>query len=222
MILLALSTWGTIHRSVLALEAGQEKLSAALPDPVEGNSLGFGDWILAELCALYALSGNWDKAHDFARLTIQARARESLPPISLTSWYETEALLRGGDADLARTEVENLAEFASNNLRYQLLMYRSRAVLARWDGDLIQAIAHLEKALALAREIGLPGEVWPVLGELGGLYAENEAPAKAKHAYHGSAAIILQLAETIDEEDMRAGFLAAGPVRSILETSEIV
>jgi hypothetical protein len=31
----------------------------------------------------------------------------------------------------------------------------------------------LEAALALAQEIGLPGEAWPMLGELGKLYAER-------------------------------------------------
>jgi hypothetical protein len=45
--------------------------------------------------------------------------------------------------------------------------------------------------------------------------------AKAQHEYKASAAIILQLAETIDEEDFRTGFLAANPVQSILELSEV-
>ena len=39
---------------------------------------------------------------------IELRGDESLLPMGLTDWYETEALLRGGDSDLARAEVERL------------------------------------------------------------------------------------------------------------------
>ena len=34
---------------------------------------------------------------------------EPLLPFNLTGWYETEALLRGGDGDLARAGVARLA-----------------------------------------------------------------------------------------------------------------
>ena len=60
-------------------------------------------------------------------------------------------------------------------------------------------------------------EQWPILGELGRLYAEQGENEKAREAYDEATAIIHHLAETIDEADRRAGFLAAGPVRSMLE-----
>lgn len=60
------------------------------------------------------------------------------------------------------------------------------------------------------------------MGTLGALYADQGDQAQAQQARKASAAIILRLAETIDEEELRAGFLAAGPVRSILEISEVV
>jgi hypothetical protein len=101
--------------------------------------------------------------------------------------------------------------------RYRLILLRSRAVLAQWDGDAAQAISHLHTALALAQEMELPGEEWPILGVLGGLYAEQGDPAQAQQAEQEAAAIIRRLAETIDEADLRAGFLAAGQVRFTLE-----
>ena len=130
--------------------------------------------------------------------------------MGLSGWYETEALLRGGDSDLARAEVERIAGLVGNNRRYRLPLLRSQAVLAQWDRDVAQAITHLQAALALAQEIGLPGEEWSILGALGGLYADQGDQAQAQQAWNDSAAIILRLAETIDEEDLRAGFLAAG------------
>jgi hypothetical protein len=130
--------------------------------------------------------------------------------MGLSGWYETEALLRGGDDDLARAEVERIAGIVGNNWRYRLPLLRSQAVLAQWDRDVAQAITHLQAALALAQEIGLPGEEWSILGALGGLYADQGDQAQAQQAWNDSAAIILRLAETIDEEDLRTGFLAAG------------
>jgi Flp pilus assembly protein TadD len=43
-------------------------------------------------------------------------------------------------------------------------------MLAEWDGDIKQAITHLEEALSLAEQIGLPGEQWQILAKLGELY----------------------------------------------------
>jgi hypothetical protein len=104
-----------------------------------------------------------------------------------------------------------------NNKRYRLPLLRSQAVLAQWDGDSAQAITHLEAALDLAQEMELPGEAWPILGELGKLYGEQGKEVKAREAYAEATVIIRRLAETIDEADLRAGFLAAGPVRSTLK-----
>ncbi len=95
-------------------------------------------------------------------------------------------------------------------------------MLAQWDGDAAQAIVYLQAALALAQEMGLPGEAWPILGALGALYEEQGDRAQARQAYQEAAAIILRLAETIDEADLRARFLAAGPVRAVLAFAENV
>jgi hypothetical protein len=80
----------------------------------------------------------------------------------------------------------------------------------------------LEAALALAQEIGLPGEAWPMLGELGKLYAERGEHDKAREAYAEAAAIIHRLADTIDDASLRAGFVAAVPVQTILATSKAI
>ena len=69
--------------------------------------------------------------------------------------------------------------------------------------------------------MGLPGEEWPIRGELGRLYVEQGERVQAREAYRQAAKIIHHLAETIDEEALRMGFLAAEPVRAVLEISEI-
>jgi hypothetical protein len=220
MGVLALSTWGAVQRTVMALESARETLLEVLAESTEKGLTGFADWALAELCALHALGRDWDQAYVYARQTLQSRGDESLLPMGLTGWYEIEALLRGGDGDLARAEVERLGKIVGNNRRYRLPLLRSQAVLTQWDGDTDQAITRLQAAAASAQEIGLPGEEWSILSALGALYAGQGDQAKAQWAWQASASIILSLAETIEEEDLRAGFLTADPVRPILETRE--
>ena len=108
-----------------------------------------------------------------------------------------------------------------NNQRYRLILLRSQAVLAQWDGDVDQAITHLQAALALAQEIGLPGEEWPIRDALGRLYGAQGEMVQAREAYQQAAKIIHRLAETIDEDGLREGFLTAVPVPTVLERSEV-
>ncbi len=220
MIDLAQTTWATVQRTILALTSARQTLLTLWEDFTKHDFIT--DWALAELCAVYAITGDWDQAHGYARQRLQLRKDEALLPLGLCGWYETEALLRGGDDALARAEVERLDELVSDNRRYRLPLLRSQAALAQWNGDLDRAISHLQAALVLAQQIGLPGEEWPILDELGKLYRVQGEQTKAKQAYREAAVIIHHLAETIDEDDLRVGFLAAGPVRSVLEMSEEV
>jgi DNA-binding SARP family transcriptional activator len=217
MVVLALSTWGAVQRTIMALKSARNTLLEALAESTEQDLTGFGDWAMAELCAANALAGDWGQAQTFARQALEAREDDSLLPMSLTGWYETEALLRGGDGDMARAEVERLGEILGNNRRYRIPWLRSLAVLAQWEGEPGRAVARLEAAAALAQEIGLPGEEWSILGELGALYDGQGDQAKAERAWKAAAGIILSLADSIEEEEVRAGFLGADAVRYILK-----
>lgn len=217
MVVMALSTLGTVQRTVMALEPAQETLGEALEMTTEKGWTGFADWPLGELCALQASAGDWEQAYDRARETLQSRGDESLLPMGFAVWYETEALLRGGDEDLARAEVERLAQIVENNQRFRIPLLRSRAVLAQWDGDVHEAMRHLQAAVAVAREMGLPGEEWSILGALGELYAAEGEQARSQQALEEAGEIVRSLAECIDDVELRAGFLAAEGVRTVLE-----
>ncbi|MCB0032655.1 MAG: AAA family ATPase [Anaerolineales bacterium] len=212
MITITLANYGTVYRSVLALDEAQEAWLTLLEAVENGAFYPFPDEGYAELCAIYALKGEWDKAYGCAQRVLAFHEGKDLPPMGKTGWFETEALLRGGDEHLARAEVARTAEAIGSNRRYQLPLRRSQAVLARWDGDAVQAIEHLEEALALAQEMELLGEVWPILGELGKLYGELGKEDEARAAYGEAAVIIHHLAETIDDEELRKGFLSAASI----------
>jgi hypothetical protein len=168
---------------------------------------------------LHASSGDWGQAQIYARQTLQSIQDELLMPLSFSGWYLTEALLRGGDGDLARAEVERLGKIVGSNRRFRIPWLRSLAGLARWDDEPERAITHLQAAAALTREIGLPGEEWQILGELGEMYASQGYQVEAQRARQASAAILLDLADSIDEKELRSGFLAADAVRCILNVA---
>ncbi len=212
------ATLGLAHRTILSLDAAQEAY-LYLRDAVDSGEgfYPFPDETPAELCAIHALRGEWDEAYPYAKEVLDFHAGGTLPPMGKTGWFETEALLRGGDGDLARAEIARLDKAVGDNRRYRLPLLRSHAVLAQWDGVPDQAIAHLDAALAMARAIGLPGEEWPILAALGALYVEQGEQDRAQQAYETATAIIGRLAGTIEESNLRAQFLAADPVRAVLD-----
>jgi len=217
MSTMARFSWGTVQRTVMALGPARETLEEVLTECIEMDLTGYMDWPLAELCALDVLSENWEQAHAYARQALENRGNIAQLPMNFTGWYQTEALLRGGDGELARAEVAQLGKIVRNNRRYRLPLLRSQAVLAEWDGEARKALTYLQSAGALAQEIGLPGEEWSILSAQSALYAQEGGRDQAEQARQAAAAILHGLANSIDQPDLRAGFLAADPVRKIVE-----
>jgi ATP/maltotriose-dependent transcriptional regulator MalT len=155
-----------------------------------------------------ALAGDWEKAHAYAKQAMQAREDETLLPMSLTSWYETEALLRGGDGALARAEAERLDALAGDNKRYRLVALHCKAGLAMWDTDFDTAIHHLRAAHGLAQEVGYRSQERSILVTLSDLYEEQGDDSAAEETRENAANIARRLAESIDDPDLRAAFLA--------------
>ncbi|MEM7800451.1 MAG: hypothetical protein AAF633_14750 [Chloroflexota bacterium] len=219
---LALVIASLVYRKIMALDAAKEKALDIVKVAAERQVYEMIlEQTLIELCAANALSGDWEEAFALSQQRLQLVAGSSLAPASLYGWYETEALLRGGREDLARMEIKRVAGIIGENRRFYLPLLRSRAVLAQWNGEVDQAINHLETALALAHDIGLPGEEWPILGELGKLYAEQEEKEKSREAYGEAAVIIRRLVETIDDVGLQKGFLTSLSVRSVLEKNKL-
>lgn len=217
---LSLIIEGMVQRKTMSLEAAQATLQATVVAAETRQIIEIiFDWTLAELCATHAQAGDWGQASAYAQQRLQMREDDSLLPMGLSGWYDTKALLHSGHDELARAEVARVARVVGGNRRYQLPLLRSQAVLAQWNGDVAQAIGHLQAALALAQEIGLKGEEWPILGELGRLYAAQGEMVQAREAYGEAGSVIHRLAETIDQDDFRDDFLAAVPVQSILARS---
>ena len=217
IIVLSQMALGAVQRTILNLASSQKTFSSVLDEIANKGLTGYEDWALNESCALYALAGDWNQAFDYAKRAMLFREGKSPLPMSFSGYFETEALLRGGAGEMARAGVERLGKSLSCNRRYRIVWLRSEAVIAQWDQNWDQAITQLREALALAQDIGLPGEEWSISGLLSDLYFQRGDRDLARDARGSSAAILISLADSIDEPNLRNGFLAANCVRHILE-----
>jgi hypothetical protein len=161
----------------------------------------------AHLCAACGLSGDWASAQVYAGHALASRL--ALGPVDQTHHHLTAALLRGGDVAHAREDVRRFGEEAGSNRRFRIPYLRSRALLARWDGATAQAVGHLEEALALATEIGLPGEQCQLAALLAQAYRDQGQTDQAEQARALAAVTLQALAAELPDPDLRASFLEA-------------
>jgi len=172
---------------------------------------------LAYRCANRALAGDWpgSAAAALQAMSLRDAAQARLLFFDFARHYETEALLRAGETERARADMERLAARLRpkhpdrHDRRYQLVLLRMRAVLARFEGQSAEAITHLEAALRLAEEMSLPGEQWQLQAELAGLRRVSGDATGATAAQARAEAIVAALAEHIDDIQLQATYVRA-------------
>ena len=207
---------GMVHRALLALAAARSAHLEAAALSERAQSESFAEMSAAQLCADCALAGEWEEATRYAREALSHRKYDVMPLVISQSWPETEALLRAGEVELAHEDARRWGELIGHIPRYRLPHLRSLALLAEWEGDTQQALAHLQEALALAEQIGLPGEQWQILARLGKLYKVIGREGQARHAFGKAGELIQALAAKIGDEKLKAGFLESDTVQRII------
>ena len=197
---------GNAYRALFQLDkaiaAHQEAARLNQPHPLRP----FAEYIAAELCADYLLAGDWQRASEQAQETLKHRNYQALPQIVLPRWATTAALLQADHHQQARDDQRQSQLLWGQLPRFRVAHLRSQAVLAEWDGDILQAINYLEEAHNLTNEIGLPGEQWQVLAKLAELYPDKTQQQAAKSQ---AVEIVNRLAENIGNEKLREGFVTA-------------
>ena len=174
----------------------------------------------ARLCAVEALSGEWEPAREHA-LEVVGHEDAYLPVYWMYRHHVIEALLRGGDGELAH-ECLDVFERRTRGQRGALRLgyLRAAAVLARWEGNGDEALALLHEAFGEAERLGLPGEIWQVSATLGEEYEERGETGRSERAFGRAAIVIRRLAANMADEDLREGYLAAPQVRNVLEKTQ--
>jgi DNA-binding SARP family transcriptional activator/predicted ATPase len=216
LLVVILTEWGNVCRAMLAPEAALAAHSEALARCEGAMAPHYVGWIAGELCADCVVAGQWQQASTYALKAAAARD----PTIlfwGTASWYEIPALLWGGSADQAREEVLRFGEVMNNNRRFALRYLRSLAVLVQSRGEIDAAIAHLQEAVHVAEEVGIPGELWSTCVELGELYQRQDDESQAAQAFARAAQIIRSLADTMEDQQQRTTFLSAPVVKRVVE-----
>ena len=169
----------------------------------------------ASLCAVAALSENWEEAYPHARRANEAGTSFDVLD-GLYLHYEVEALLRVGDERPAREVVRRFADRPRTNGRERIAYLRSIAVLSEFEGHTQRAIGQLHEARTLAEKIGLPKELWQIQSKIGELHEQRGQTEDAREAFSLAAQTLRMLAGKIGDEELREGFLSAPRVRRVL------
>jgi DNA-binding SARP family transcriptional activator/tetratricopeptide (TPR) repeat protein len=209
-----LDNLGRAYEALLDLEEARRVHEEALElSRVQGPLLKVYSSI--RLCAVAALSEDWEEAYARAK-----RAHEGKTSLHVLDGFylhhEVEALLRGGDERSAREEARRFADRAEVNERERVAYLCSLADLSEFEGNTGRAIGHLQEARALAQKIGVPGELWQIQSRLGVIHERCGEIEEAREAFSRAAQTLRELAQKIEDEELREGFLAAPQVRRVL------
>jgi tetratricopeptide (TPR) repeat protein len=169
----------------------------------------------ASLCAVAALSENWEEAYPHARRANEAGTSFDVLD-GLYLHHEVEALLRGGDERRAREVVRRFADRPRTNGRERIAYLRSAAILGEFEGDTQRAIGQLHEARTLAEKIGLPKELWQIQSKIGELHERYRQTEGAREAFFLAAQTLRMLAGNIGDEKLREDFLSAAWARRVL------
>ena len=211
----ALVVLGDTQRSLYRLE---EARAAYVETAGSINLSQYRALVRSKLCAAAALEGDWEEARTHALEAAALRGEVVLQHTASFHFHlEVETLLRGGEETLARKELFRFGEHIGESPRLRVSYLRARALLGRWQTETQAAIQDLQEAEKLAKEIGLPGELWQIRAGLGELHEGIGEAVDARLAFAGATEGLRSLAEGIGDKGLRAGFLAAPQARRVLE-----
>ena len=205
---------GRAYEALLDLKAARGIYEEALE---LGTQLGphYEALSSASLCAVAALSEDWEEAYAHALRALEAGTSFDVLD-GLHLHHEVEVLLRGGDERLAAEGVRRFADRPRTNGRERIAYLRSLAVLSEWEGETQRTMDHLREAETLADKIGLPKELWQIKCKIGHLYEQRGQTEKAREAYSLAAQTLRMLAGKIEDEKLRERYLSAPRVRRVL------
>lgn len=215
LVFVGLVGLGDAHRGVFALDAAR---SAYLDMFGWVYSTVLRREVHARLCAVAALSGEWEQAHGHALEASGLEEEIFLPLTYLHRHHDIEALLRGGDTDLVHENLRTFERRTRGQKGYFRLAYlRAEAVLARWNGDTNETLSLLYEALGQAERLGLPGETWQIAATLGETHEERGGGGPSERAFGRASVEVRRRAANIKDESLRKRYLAAPQTSRVLE-----
>lgn len=111
-----------------------------------------------ELCADYAMLGQWENAETLALQVAMGKSNLFVLVFGLSRWYVTEALVRAGHIQLAIEDLDRWKARIGESPRHRIPYLRAQAVLVRAQGQNDRATIALREALSIAQSLHLVGE----------------------------------------------------------------
>jgi tetratricopeptide (TPR) repeat protein len=222
----ALNTIGWIYVELQDLERAvewnrrsfDEAVASGFPDPeIEANAaLNLGDAYLAagrldEAAEQYAwVERIYRNPRPEDRFALFRYSQHMLASFG-TLWLER------GDTVKARRYADECLELAeaSGAKKNVVKAKRLRGEIARREGRLEDAEREVAEALALARAIGNPGQLWKTWDALGGVRAAMGKSDEAAAAWREAVAVIDRVASSLQDANLRETFLASRHVSEI-------
>ncbi|HWP42225.1 MAG TPA: hypothetical protein VNO14_03240, partial [Blastocatellia bacterium] len=129
-----------------------------------------------------------------------------------------EDALGRGDIETAYEYAKRLLEIATEYEahKYVAVAHHLLAQIAVARGNLSEAEAELDSALAELRAYPVPIVEWRVLSTAGRLRAERGDDRGAREAFAGALDIINKIAANVEDEELRKTFLSSPPVREVM------
>jgi tetratricopeptide (TPR) repeat protein len=198
---------GRFYRALFAIDRARPLHHEALTIAEMLHHPFLTEWSNLELAADCAFAGEWAEAARHARRALELRHYGRVY-VGFARWCETAALVRAGDLNDARADIERAA---SNEQfpRGRMQLLRASAVLAEASGDHDAAIEQLTAALRQARDQGLLHDQWQTSVALGEALLRRGAGETARQAYREAAEIVRRIAAQIPDPQLRDAFLSA-------------
>jgi tetratricopeptide (TPR) repeat protein len=217
---------GELQDHEAAIEWNRQSEEAALqinaPDPeIESNArLNLGD----NLRAL----GRLDEAETYYQKVEQV-VRNATPRERFATWLYSQHFFHSygelwyerGDYDKALSYAGECVQLAESTNRPKNVVKgrRLHGQIISAQGKFAEAEEEIEMALAIAREIGNPPQLWKTLVAAGDLRRAQGRDADAKAAYDEAMMVIDGVASRLQDEKLRDRFLSSPHVQSIRATA---
>ena len=173
--------------------------------------------------------GRWDEAEEYFR-PVEEAVRRPLPHQLWIHWRYSERFLHSfGELRLARDDpgealslADECVELAGRNGSMKVIAkgrrLRAEALIARGQLDLAEQ--ELEAALAMAKQVANPPQLWKTFVALGDLRRGQGMAEDARQAYRDAIAVVEGVAARLTDESLRAMFLASDHVQGIRDAAD--
>ena len=95
---------------------------------------------------------------------------------------------------------------------------RSHTVAAQ--GGIGAALNNMGQAIHILLEVGNPRKIWEAYASFGSVFSKMGRLSDARHQWRMATDVINRTANDLSDQDLREGFLKAGPVLEILSETE--